>query len=368
MATNLGRFAVLADIEEISEFEESGAVNIHQTVFSQKEFHLCLNCQKPVVKCNCAISEQSHVTLYRVDERENSAKGVRNNPVSHLNECPRCRDIALGDTEIATPVSLYSTTPLSILANELYRLLPTSTDPDISKKPGGGRKLLSFYDSRQGAARFAAFLQDAVNDQIYRHIIPEAVRQLEHEKARIPDLEEVVDRCFKIAWEYRIFHNDPDFGDDFMNIRRPSRPQRDRLKLKFMEQAIAEFTTRRRGRQSLESLGLIAIEYFEPDYEPNFSYLSAKIGLDESKSRTLVEYLLDGLRNQKIVVLPDGVLRDSEVFGRNKFSPRLVRSKAQQYEVAWIGETERQHRRQFIKQVLQEEGLPDGEENQKDST
>jgi len=355
----------LADNEDLSELENSDTIIENLSKFSQIEFRLCLNCQKPIPTCNCDASETSHIILHRIVEIESTSKGVRNIPVNQLNECPRCRDKAFGETEIATPVSLYSTTPLSILTNELYRQLPTSIDPDISKKPGGGRKLLSFYDSRQGAARFAAFLQDTVNDQIYRHIIPEAVRQLEHEKSRLPDLEEVAERCFKIAWNYRIFHNDPDYSDDLINTRRPSRPQRDRFKLKFMEQAIAEFTTRRRGRQSLEALGLIAIEYFEPDYEPDFKLLASKIGLDVLKARTLVEYLLDGLRNQKIVTLPEGVMRDSEVFGRNKFSRRLVRSKAQKYEEAWIGETERQYRRQFVKQVLQKESRPENEDSQK---
>ena len=65
--------------------------------------------------------------------------------------------------------------------------------------------------------------------------------------------------------------------------------------------------------------------------------------------------------------MPDGVRRDSEVFGRNKFNYKLVRSKAQSYETPWIGETERQHRRRFVKQVLHEEGLPDGDQNQKDA-
>ena len=356
----------LADDEQVDEIEIPYISESETSKFTQTEFALCLNCQKPVPTCNCKDAEKSHVILYRIDEIETKKKGTRKKPVSHLDECPRCRDKALGETEIATPVSLYSTTPLSILTNELYRLLPTSKHPEIARKPGGGRKLLSFYDSRQGAARFAAFLQDAVNDQIYRHIIPEAVKQFEHDKGRLPDLDEVADRCFKIGWDYQIFHNDPDFSDDLRRTRHPSGAQRDRLRLKFIEQAMAEFTTRRRGRQSLESLGLIAIEYFEPGYEPDFKLLATKIGLDEAKIRTFVEYLLDGLRNQKIVVLPDGVRRDSEVFGRNKFNYRLVRSKAQKYEAPWIGETERQYRRQFVKQVLQDEGLPNGEDTQKE--
>ena len=66
-------------------------------------------------------------------------------------------------------------TPLAILTEDLYRAVPESPQADIKKKPGGGRKLLSFYDSRQGATRFAAFVQDVVNQQAYRRIIREAV-------------------------------------------------------------------------------------------------------------------------------------------------------------------------------------------------
>jgi hypothetical protein len=54
----------------------------------------------------------------------------------------------------------------------------------------------------------------------------------------------------------------------------------------------------------------------------------------------------------------EGVKRDDEVFGRNRFSFHLVRSKAQKYEMAWIGATPRQRRRRLVQKVLQHYGLP----------
>lgn len=332
--------------------------------FTQSEVSFCLTCQRAASMCACLGDEAILVTLSRVEEIESGKQGTRYKPVEHLNECPRCRDKAFGGTEIATPISLHSAGPLSIITNELYRLLPRSPRPEIAEKPGAGRKLLSFYDSRQGAARFAAYLQASVNGQTYRHIIPKAIGQLEAEKGRMPDLDEVAERCFQIAWDYRIFHNDAELSDELGRTRRPSGAQRDRLTLRFKEQAIAEFTTRRRDRQSLESLGVVGIEYFEPGWVPDFGQLAQETGVEEAKVRTLVEYLLDGLRNQKIVVLPPGVHRDSEAFGRNIFSPRLVRGNAQQYEMAWIGATERQHRRQLVKKILHAEGLDSSEESQ----
>jgi hypothetical protein len=334
--------------------------------FSSSEVVLCLRCQKPKSRCSCEDGGIER-TLYRVDEIETSKKGVREVPVGHLGECPRCRDSAFGDTEIATPVSMFSTTPLSILTNELYRMLPESTEPKAVEKPGGGRKLLSFYDSRQGAARFAAFLQDAVNDQVYRHIIPEATRQLENERQRWPDLQEVIDRCYEIAWESRVFHNDPALSDELGRTRRPSRAQQDRLKLRLMEGSVAEFTTRRRYRQSLESLGLVAVKYFEAESLEPYKEIADRIGLDAKQMRDLIGYLLDGLRNQKVFDLPQGVHRDSEVFGRNRFSPRLVRSHAQEYEVSWVGATSRQHRRQVVSKVLQDSGLASSEDAQEEA-
>src|SRR5690606_32500376 len=161
----------------------------------------------------CLGDEAILVTLSRVEEIESGKQGTRYKPVEHLNECPRCRDKAFGGTEIATPISLHSAGPLSIITNEFYRLLPRSPSPEIAEKPGAGRKLLSFYDSRQGAARFAAYLQASVNGQTYRHIIPKAIGQLEAEKGRMPDLDEVAERCFQIAWDYRIFHNDAELSD-----------------------------------------------------------------------------------------------------------------------------------------------------------
>lgn len=335
--------------------------------FSQTEISLCLNCKKINAFCTCEDGEAKPTTLFRIEEREKSSKGTRSVPVKQLKECPRCRDKAFGDDrEIATSISMYSSTPLSILTNELYRMLPEANKEKISRKPGGGRKLLSFYDSRQGAARFAAFLQDAVNTQIYQHIIPEAVRQIEEAKGRMPDLDEVATQSFKLAWEHRIFHNDPLFSDELGRIRRPSAAQRERLKLQFMERTLAELTTGRRRRQSMESLGLVAVRYFEADREPDFQKLASLLGLHREETITLVNYLLDGLRNQKIVVLPEGVHRDSVVFGRNRFNYSVVRSKAQRYEIAWIGQTERQYRRKLIKQVLKDANLPSGEDAQID--
>src|SRR5690606_7241371 len=156
--------------------------------------------------CKCGNKSPS-TSLYQMFET------TSNKPIEKMNECPRCRSKSKKDTEIATEFSVYGANPLSILTYELYRNIPESTLQNLRKKPGGGRKLLTFYDSRQGAAKFAAFMQDVANKQNYRHIIPKALVLFERQNKDLythPDIDLLSDHCFDLAWENRIFQNDPD--------------------------------------------------------------------------------------------------------------------------------------------------------------
>lgn len=330
----------------------------------QERKTICLKCGLYTGHCNC--DEPVNITLFLVNEVvEKQLRGTKHTQlraVSHMNECFRCHGKSYQDTEIVTPISIYGTTPLSVLTYELYRQLPPSNNERIRIKPGEGRKLLSFYDSRQGAARFAAFLQDAVNQQTYRHIIPTAVRRLQGERSHLPDLQEVSRVSTDLAWEYHIFHNDATITDFNRQLRSLSSSERERLSSILKREVVAEFTTRWRQRQSLEAIGLIAVEYFEPGKEPDFEKLATTIGLMPIQCQLLVEYLLDSLRHAKVVSLPDGVARDDPVFGRNQFSPRLVKTKPGSHEIAWIGETPRHSRRTLVRTMLERNALPSNEE------
>ncbi|GAB4413672.1 MAG: DEAD/DEAH box helicase [Anaerolineae bacterium] len=343
-----------------TEEEDEASQPQEATHYTQHEIKLCLKCQQEAPRCTCHDGGK-YVTLYMVSREVNDRrKGTRTEPVEALRECARCHSrTSTQDTEIATPISIASTTPLSLMTYELYRQLPLATHPEGRRKPGGGRKLLSFYDSRQGAARFAAFLQDVANQQNYRHIIPKAVRDLQDEKPFLPDLESLSQRCAQLAWDYRIFHNDPDTSEWRSTATHMSGAQGERLKHRVQTEIMAEFTTRRSDRQSLETLGLVGITYFEPGREPDFEPLARQIGLSTEQTRTLVEYLLDDLRQRKVIALPEGVRADAEVFGRNRFEWRLIRGgKTGPYEESWLGATERKQRRRIIRAMLHSHRVP----------
>lgn len=363
----------ISENRALAEEDEDEDILIEQageSILKQNELILCLKCQEKVRangKCGCTDKSKHIVTLFLLEEgravKKGKNTGVETKPVHEMNECGRCYGRALTGTEIATEISLNALTPLAILTEDLYRLLPESSQSDIKSKAGGGRKLLSFYDSRQGAARFAAFVQDIVNQQAYRRIIREAVATASS-TTYWPDLEQVSGTCLKLALNFRVLHNDLEIskGDLPSEPKYLNQSQRERLMHHMRKQIFAEVTTQLRSRQSLESLGLIAVQYFEPDQIPDLGDLAKQLGLNEHETRMLVEYLLDDLRRAKVVSLPDGVRRDDAIFGRNKFSPRCVRGKeANEYEIAWLGKTTRYRRRQLISKVFRYKGLANDE-------
>jgi len=357
--------AIADDTYEEDDDEELLIEQAGESTLKQSAFTLCIHCQEKVNKvgrCGCGTKSNQTVTLHLVEKhkpvKKGKRKGHRPNPVDHLKECVRCHSRALGNSEIATEVTMYALTPLAILTDDLYRTLPESTHKDVRKKAGGGRKLLSFYDSRQGAARFAAFVQSVVNQQAYRRVIMEAITA-SATKNFWPDMEKVSRDTLDLALIYRILHNDltVNKGNLPRHSQYLSQSQEERLVTYLQTILFAEITTRLRSRQSLEALGLISVTYFEPDNLPDFNHLAQKIQFTNEETQIIVSYLLDELRRAKVVSLPSGVKRDDLIFGRNKFSPRLVLYDADKNEVTWIGKTTRHRRYQLMQKMLQAKGL-----------
>ena len=258
--------------------------------------------------------------------------------------------------EISTPISLGGSAPIAVLTTELYRQLPPSSKPEARQQPGAGRKLLTFYDSRQGAARFASYLQDVFNQDVYRNIVPEAVRRHQNANPSYPlDLENLINSCFQIGWdELRVFQNDLEFADIIGGGRTLSRNQRERVTARVAGYILSEITTRQRSRQSLEALGLVRVGYFEAP--PEVSSLAVKLELTLEQTLTLIEQLLDTVRREKAITMPEGVdASDSRFFGRHKGHASISKSRAQKGETPWIG-TKRHRRYRLVEDALRRLG------------
>ena len=343
--------------------DEDGDIQVPQSDdIEQKQVELCLNadCRRT---SGCRCSQVRKVTLYQVVRKESRpAKGAtRQTPISELEECCRCRDKpSVAGTEIATPITLTGSAPVSVLAIRLYPDLPQSTQPEARQKPGEGRKLLTFYDSRQGAARFAAYLQDVFNQDLYRHLVPRAITDIRGDSQHPPDLRKLSERCVSIGWEeMEVFQNDLEIEGIERGRRNLSQSQRERLMTIVQERILAEITTARRSRQSLESLGLIVVDYFEA--WPDVSTLAQELRMSEVATRALVRNLLDTVRVAKAIKLPRDVHADAKVFGRFQGNPALVKGNAGAQEIPWIGKTSRHGRFRLVEKVLASLGLSSDE-------
>jgi len=345
---------------------------------SSKASHLCLydDCRQ-TEGCRCAEENRASqkIVLYPVVQVETKRTGKRGSlttDVSSLETCVRCKKSSrIKGAEIATDLTISGSTPLSVLMTELYRQLPESSNTLARQKPGGGRKLLSFYDSRQGAARYAAFLQDVFNQATYLRLVPEVVRQWHTEKDAPLTLTSLTDRVMREGWRFGAFQNtvEEDIysaidGSQSGVFEALNHDKKTLLKSAVQARLLAQLTTNYRSRQSLEALGLLAVSYFKTP--PDVSELSVKLGLTESATCTLIYELLDTLRAEKVITLPEGVEPQNEVFGRHTGHPRVVRGNpaGNTSLTPWAG-TERHRRCRMVSQALKHAKRPNDLESVK---
>lgn len=366
----------LAEDSEDSDDEDSQGLDpeemILQPKFLQEDtLEICLECFSTDKRRRCG-HPTSSIPLWEVKQStlvtRRGEKIFQTKPVSSLNECPRCRAKSKSETEVATAITVVGSGPLGNITYQLYRNLPASTNPVIGNRPGAGRKLLTFYDSRQSAARFAAYLQDITNKQIYRHILPKAVSACKQEdewgKGSPPDLFKFASKAGEIALEEGVLINDLDFNTEGVDYYAKSSENLKQAAQKLARIILGEFTTGRKSRQSLESIGSIGVFYFLPTEFNEVDKTAEQVGLNGSHLREFISTLLDDLRFKKAVKLPTGVNFDDEEFGTNKSNPFFIRTGAKtKRQDRWIGIENRAWRIKYTQLFLQKENLPHSPED-----
>jgi ATP-dependent helicase YprA (DUF1998 family) len=338
----------LAEEDETNE-DEKVTNNSEDVKF--ETVRICLKCGKEDPR-TCCESPQVVELFLAMQIDKNNKKGELKRPLNEINECLRCGAKAIKGSEIVTPISVKGSTPLSILTAELYRYLPA-----VSNKPGNSRKLLTFYDSRQGAARFAAFLQATADEQHYDHIIPKVIENIENSKKYLPNIESVTSDAIQSGWENRLYQHDQAFEHIKLDRQSPNQNDREELSKFWKAIILSQFSTRRKRRQSLESLGVVGVKYFENESDFNVSSIVPSLGFSEQQTKALIEFLLDGIRQNKAIKFPKDVSIDNERFGNNVGNPRIVKSNAQKGELPWIGVTDKHTRKLYIQKVLKKLGM-----------
>jgi hypothetical protein len=184
--------------------------------------------------------------------------------------------------------------PVAVIATALYQALPPSSDPAAAAKIGHGRKLLSFSDSRQDAAFFAPYLDRTYSRAVERRLIWEVVARLASDHPRFEDL---VIPIRKAAERAQVL--DEDDG---------AKRNADRVRAWLMREVLAVDR-----RQSLDGVGLAEITLAIPNgcqVPPALTDL----GFTESEVFDLIRVLLDTVRMQAAVHLPEGVDITDQMF------------------------------------------------------
>ncbi len=206
----------------------------------------------------------------------------------------------------------------AVIATSLYQQLPADSGP-AADNPGGGRKLLAFSDSRQGAAFFAPYLDSSYRRLLQRRLLLQGIEEscaLDRGPSRLDD---VIANTSRIATSANFF------------ARRDSRQTKEREISLWAAQELVAFDT----RQSLEGLGLIDFRLEglsriaeQPAWEA--------LGLSPAQAEDVLTELLGTLRSQGAVSFPEGVDPADEAF-TPRLGPIYVRERQSDKRVlSWL--------------------------------
>ncbi|MCW2939568.1 MAG: box helicase domain protein, partial [Actinomycetia bacterium] len=222
----------------------------------------------------------------------------------------------------------------AVLATTLYQALPPAEE--YADRPGGGRKLLTFSDSRQAAAFFAPYLESSYAVIQQRGLILHGLRRAtrREETASVDDL---VDEVAAAAGAAGVFE------------RRASRQQRRReVALWVMRELVAMDE-----RQSLEGLGLLRVRL---DREPGWRLPAPllELGLTEEECWLLLGELVRSLRLQGALTMPEEVDPRDEHFDPRR-GPIYLRgdgAEAKLKVLSWLPTRGVNRRLDYLKRVL----------------
>ncbi|MEU0265686.1 DEAD/DEAH box helicase [Nocardioides sp. NPDC006303] len=228
----------------------------------------------------------------------------------------------------------------AVIATSLYQNLPPSSDPQDGTRPGEGRKLLAFSDSRQAAAYFAPYLEDSYGRLQRRRLIAEGLLAAHADKEPV-GIDDVVFKARSVAAKLKTFAAGQTSGQQARQVA----PW-------VMAEVVATD-----DRQSLEGLGLVRLTL---DRDPSWrtpAPLTA-LGLSETEAWDLLQELVRSLRLQGAVTMPEEVPANDDIF-LPRLGPiwaRLTGSEPKMKVLSWLPTRGMNKRLDYVQRVLAELG------------
>ena len=228
----------------------------------------------------------------------------------------------------------------AVLATALYQALPS--DAELGDRPGGGRKLLTFSDSRQAAAFFAPYLESSHALVQQRRLILDGLARA---TADDPDctVDDLIEQTAAAAGRAGVFS------------RRESRQGRRREAARWVLRELVALDE----RQSLEGLGLLRVGLgTDPSWRPPGPLLD--LGLSAPECADLLTELLRTVRLQGAVTMPDEVDPADELFDPRR-GPIYVRgdgAEARLKVLSWLPTRGVNKRLDYLRRLLAALGRP----------
>lgn len=228
----------------------------------------------------------------------------------------------------------------AVVATALYQALPEDPDEKVADRPGGGRKLLTFSDSRQSAAFFAPYLRSTYEVFQRRRLILEAMADI-HDSD--PDehigVEDLVDATAKAAKRAGFFD------------RKASRYER----INTVSPWVLNEMVTTDDRQSLEGRGLLRVGLLRPEGLRIPPAFTQRLGLGEDEVWNLFGELVRTLRQQGALTMPEEVAPDDEVFAprRGPIFARLEGSDRPRKVLSWLPTKGVNRRLDYMRRLLE---------------
>ncbi len=240
------------------------------------------------------------VTLYEVamqkDDEENAI---------YVRRCPACGGTAAAaDAEVVTRMHPGNEALATVVVQKVLESLPQAPQED-EQLPMGGRSLLTFSDNRQDAAFFAPYFQVTAGDLALRRAIY-AVLCGDDEPM---DLEILADKVFQF-WNRRGL---PVMLDREGRVISTMQRMRDLL----LGRIAAEFCTPGGRRNSLESLGLVRVDYQANKFRRLRDAVRSQVPeTEQPELDRLLRFLLETIRRERAIgELYDVPMKDPFIWG-----------------------------------------------------
>jgi ATP-dependent helicase YprA (DUF1998 family) len=210
-----------------------------------------------------------------------------------VRSCLQCGHTPLDGSEAVAPIHPGDDALAAAVAQRLLEALPGSSG---TRRPAEGRKLLVFSDNRQDAAFFAPFFERAASDQAIRNALVEVV------SAGPTPIEQSGGRIWRLL-------NDSDDWVCFPRFDQRTAGAMEEVseadaRVQVLGRVLFEFCLPRPSRETLESLGLVTVEYDRAALRRVAESLANLLPADWTSAdvEELCRILLDGVRRRRQIV------------------------------------------------------------------